>query len=228
MSNPQHSSVTNEHYTPTEVVEAGRVTMGSIDLDPASCEQANTLIVKASRFHYCDGWDEKGYRGDPGHDKTWKGNTLLNPAGGLVDRDFRPVYPKTSKRESCAVSGACGLPPGPGHKHIGVTSSARAWWFKMAHEFDRNHIEAGIFVGFSLEILQATQSDSDGAATYRLPIDFPFCVPRQRLRFLQIRNGLIVKGESPTHGNIIVGLLREMDQWGRFREQFSKIGKTRL
>lgn len=49
MSVVQHSSVSNEHYTPTHVVEAARLTMGSIDLDPASCVEANK-IVKAAHY----------------------------------------------------------------------------------------------------------------------------------------------------------------------------------
>lgn len=59
----------NEWYTPSKFIEAARQAMRTIDLDPASCEEANK-IVKAKRF-YCIA--------DDGLSKRWKGNVWLNP-----------------------------------------------------------------------------------------------------------------------------------------------------
>ena len=47
------SSESNEWYTPARYVDAARLTLGSIDLDPASCEAANK-IVKAKTFYSKD------------------------------------------------------------------------------------------------------------------------------------------------------------------------------
>lgn len=59
----------NEWYTPPEYIDAARETMGSIDLDPASCETAQAN-VKAKRFWTAD---------DDGLSKKWTGNIWLNP-----------------------------------------------------------------------------------------------------------------------------------------------------
>lgn len=48
-----------EWYTPSDIIEAARVTMGGIDFDPFSCETANKT-VDAKRFFTkeCDGFSQ--------------------------------------------------------------------------------------------------------------------------------------------------------------------------
>lgn len=58
-----------EWYTPSDIIEAARKTMGSIDFDPASTEQANKT-VKATVYHTKE---------TNGLDKAWSGNIWLNP-----------------------------------------------------------------------------------------------------------------------------------------------------
>lgn len=74
MSIPQHSSVSNEHYTPIEIVEAAREVMGGIDLDPATTALVNQRI-KAKTFYTKE---------DDGFSKPWAGRTFLNPPGGKI------------------------------------------------------------------------------------------------------------------------------------------------
>lgn len=59
----------NEWYTPPVYIEAAREVMGSIDLDPASCDTAQE-IVKAKIFYCAE---------DDGTRKPWGGNVWLNP-----------------------------------------------------------------------------------------------------------------------------------------------------
>jgi phage N-6-adenine-methyltransferase len=59
----------DEWYTPAYLVEAARVAMGSIDLDPASCETAQA-VVQAATFYT---------KADNGITSPWSGNVWMNP-----------------------------------------------------------------------------------------------------------------------------------------------------
>jgi len=58
-----------ESYTPEKYIEAARLTMGSIDLDPASNEFAQKTVK--STIYYT--------KEENGLDKSWDGNIFLNP-----------------------------------------------------------------------------------------------------------------------------------------------------
>lgn len=70
------SSKSNEWYTPSRYIEAARAVMGSIELDPASCEVANRT-VKASRYYTEE---------DNGLAYEWKAKSLwMNPPFGKTN-----------------------------------------------------------------------------------------------------------------------------------------------
>ena len=74
-----HQSESDEWYTPSEVVEAARRTLGSIDLDPASCPAANA-IVQATTY-----WSRQLDGLADNH--AWEGNVWMNPPyNGLSER----------------------------------------------------------------------------------------------------------------------------------------------
>ncbi len=181
-SNVHHTSTTNEHYTPLEIIEAARETMGGIDLDPATTTSVNTHRVKATSFFT---------RKDAALYRAWSGRTWLNPPGGRA----------------------------PGNK-----SSAALWWAKLAEEYAAGRVVEAVFLGFTLEILATSQD----AVVW--PGDLPFCVPRKRIEFCkEVAPGEFVKGDSPTHSNVIVYLPRKdepIDGRVRFHAVFAKFGRV--
>jgi ParB-like chromosome segregation protein Spo0J len=75
----QLGSGENEWYTPAEYADMAREVMGSIDLDPASCVEANE-VIQASQFYTKE---------DDGLTKDWKGNLWINPP---YSRDLMPAF----------------------------------------------------------------------------------------------------------------------------------------
>ncbi len=86
-----HSSVSNEFYTPPAIVEAARATMGGIDLDPASCAEANE-VVRAADFFGPGGRASNGLLWAWAEAGRLQKRVFLNPPGG-----------KAGKRSSAVV-----------------------------------------------------------------------------------------------------------------------------
>ncbi len=104
-----HNSGNNEWYTPPAIVEAARVAMDGIDVDPASCEVANKT-VNASVFFSA---------ADDGLSQEWHGNVFLNPpyATPLVGQFAEAVSAKYDLGE---IAQACVL----------VNNATETVWFQ--------------------------------------------------------------------------------------------------
>lgn len=81
------SSNSQEHYTPPRLTDAGRFVLGEIDLDPASCAEANERV--GAKVFYT--------KEDDGLTKPWAGNVFLNWPGG-IDEMRRSVAKKFSDK----------------------------------------------------------------------------------------------------------------------------------
>jgi ParB family chromosome partitioning protein len=71
-SNVLHSSESVEYYTPPIYIEAARAVLGEIDLDPASCDEANRTVRAGTHFTVAD----------DGLSREWFGRVWLNPPYG--------------------------------------------------------------------------------------------------------------------------------------------------
>lgn len=122
MPSARHTCATPEWYTPAPYVEAARTTMGTIDLDPASCAEAHQT-VRAARYYAYESEERNGLT------QTWVGNVFINPPGGQVrtfweklvraymggDPDFQAVWVGYSLEQlqtlQTLIPGGCGLTP---------------------------------------------------------------------------------------------------------------------
>jgi ParB family transcriptional regulator, chromosome partitioning protein len=82
MTHIKNNSGKEERYTPYHIIRAARKVMGSIDLDPASCNTANEVVL--ADVYYT--------KEDNGLSLPWRGNVWMNPpytngvVGQFVDK----------------------------------------------------------------------------------------------------------------------------------------------
>ena len=127
-----NNSGNNEWYTPPMYVQAAKDVMGSIDVDPASCELANAT-VQAATFY-----DERAN----GLTKTWSGNVWMNPpyAQPLISQFCSALVEKFQAGE---VKQACVL----------VNNGTETGWFQSLLE----HASAACLVKTRIKFI-----DKDG------------------------------------------------------------------
>lgn len=89
------NSGNNEWYTPAELIEAARLAMGSIDLDPASNDIAQK-VVKARTYYTAE---------TNGLDKTWTGNVWMNPpyASDLIGKFVDKMVSERKNYEQAVI-----------------------------------------------------------------------------------------------------------------------------
>jgi len=70
------TGTSDEWYTPDDIMIKAQTVLGTIDLDPCSCVEANK-IVKAKKFYTIE---------DDGLSKYWQGKIWLNPPRGTENK----------------------------------------------------------------------------------------------------------------------------------------------
>lgn len=178
----KHSSASTEHFTPPKITTAAHRVMGDIDLDPASSELANKELVVARKFYDAAA---------NGFAKEWHGRVFLNPPGGKCDESGVSLFKREGEKGFFYADGSRCTKP--------ARSSVTSWWNRLVTEWKLGRTTQAIFIGFSIEILQASQVDSPMSC-----MDFSICVPGRRLAFWSVVDGKFGPGTSPTHANVIV------------------------
>lgn len=212
----QHSSKSNEHYTPPQIVEPARATLGAIDLDPCSCALAQEEVKALGHFTeraLFISW-HLGYSLVPLSGPK-PARVFLNPPGGLL-------HPETL------------LPCKPGTH--GAKSSLAVYWRKLWNEWQIGNVSQAIFVCFNLEVLRLTQDESLGCAP---ALDFPICYLKDRPKYWNASTPADKRGlhGSPSHPGAVVylperhdagGYGTELDMLGieRFTLNFKALGKV--
>lgn len=119
-------------------------------------------------------------------EEFWQGNVFLNPPGGT----------------EMVLSGT------------GFRSNPVLFWSKLMHAWwVERSMNAAIFLGFTMEVLQTSQSVGE----YPM-LRFPFCVPRKRIAFdvprlekLRQLGELLRKAESKKAKGKILGKIAELE-----------------
>lgn len=143
---------------------------------------------------------------DDGLKQTWTGRVFLNPPGGLVADFWNKLFMEYY-----------------GHS-----------FRDFGHSFRRGNVpavEQAIWIGYSLEQLQTLQNVCDTT-----PLDFPICVTRKRIAFVENaakRADRIAKltaqgktphaNSSPSHSNYITYLGPHIDEFCRVFRQFGAV-----
>lgn len=231
-ANAMHMSSSNEAYTPREIVAAERIALGGeIDIDPASCPLANTVVQAKHIYTITD----DGLRKPWGPINSWGPGTASE-----IDDDDPAQRPSRAR---------CNPPGGKdGNKSVTVQ-----WWRHGVSEWVRGNVGCMTWIAFKLDFLQITQQIQG----LPLPLDFVVCCPKDRLAYLtpnlpgptaknpdrkpsakQIADHAatgLCTGDSPPHASAII-FLPERDDDGyvnmcsvdRFREAFRDIGAVSM
>jgi hypothetical protein len=146
------------------------------------------------------------------------GTIDLDPASDIGANEVIKASQIITREEDGLSSGWTGKalfvnPPGG---KIGNASKAGLFWAKLMSYREAGCLGHAIFMAFSAEALQTTQGK--GCLSVG---EFPLCVPRSRLKFVDPTNP---KAGAPSHSNLIVYVPGRVDKSDLFEEVFKSLG----
>ena len=143
-----------EWYTKSWAIEAARTTMGSIDLDPASCAEANER-VRAGRYFT---------KADNGLSPSWFGNVWMNHP--FSDGE-EPCKPNCQKKR-------CRDPKKRGHCITERIPSNAEWINKLINEYEAGNVNAACCICWA----------STSEAWFHPLLAYPVCLVNGRQGFI--------------------------------------------
>lgn len=109
-------------------------------------------------------------------------------------------------------------PPGGKTKN---KSLACLFWAKLMEQWEQKTFEQALFLCFSIEHLATSQKYADKSM-----LDFPICIPKNRIDFINPATGL--PNGSPSHNNAIIYVPCKTDRSKAFIELFKHFGATKI
>lgn len=196
-----------EIYTPSNIIEAARRTMGDIDLDPASSARANER-VKAGVFYGQPDWEVRGeikglpvrfYDGHGGLDYSWTGKVWMNHPFGTPEARCKG----DCKKKVCEKRGY----------HLGRDMKGNADWVgKAALEHATGRVTALCMICFA----------STSEAWFRPLLQYPQCFLSPRTNYLK-PDGTVYEGV--TKGSVVTYMGPDLPAFAR---EFSPLGEIKV
>ena len=161
-----------EYYTQRQFIESARATMGSIDLDPASCGEANQRVKAAHYFT----------KEIDGLSQAWFGNVWMNHP---FHRGEKPCHKDRNKckKQACKKRGY----------HIDQEIPSNAHWInKLISEYKSGNIKQATIITFA----------STSETWFLPLLKFPQCFPFGRVQYHEPGGGIassVTKGSVITY-----------------------------
>lgn len=202
--NPLLSSGNAFYQTPPEIIEASRLVLGRIELDPASNAKANE-VVKADRFYSePDNCLEHPF---------WEALTVfLNPPGSRIALGADGVWRLNG-------SGSTGK------------SAQKLFWNKLYHSWSIGKVGSAIYIAFNLnaaiptnpEMAKLPRCNTSSSATSS-------CINGSgRIKFIHPETG--IPNNKPTHAGLLLFLPNRRNfvrDCERFQKYFSQFGEVTI